>query len=128
MEVIRMTMQPEDIHQQFAEAVNAGDVDALMALFEPDATVIEQTGERTEGVDRIREHLEQLVALRPVMKIEASRAYRKGDLALLSSRWTATATAPDGTPVTMEFHGSEIAHRQPEGSWRLMLDNPWGAG
>jgi uncharacterized protein (TIGR02246 family) len=120
-------MQPEDIHQHFAEAVNAGDVDALVALFEPDAIVIEQTGERTEGTDQIRAHLEQLVALRPVMKIEASRVYRKGDLALLSSRWTAAATTPDGTQVEMEYHGSELARHQPDGSWRLMLDNPWGA-
>lgn len=120
-------MQPEDIHQQFAEAVNAGDVDALVALFEPDATVIEQTGDRTEGIQGIREHLEQLLALRPVMRIEASRVYRKGDLALLSSRWTATATTPDGKQIAMEFHGSELARHQQDGSWRLMLDNPWGA-
>jgi uncharacterized protein (TIGR02246 family) len=127
MEVTLMSTQPEDIHQRFAEAVNAGDVDALVALFEPHATVIEQTGERTEGIDGIRAHLEHLVGLRPVMRIEASRAYRKGGLALLSSRWTATATTPDGQPVEMEFHGSELARHQPDGSWRLVLDNPWGA-
>jgi uncharacterized protein (TIGR02246 family) len=126
MEVIRM--QPEDIHQQFAEAVNNGDVETLVALFEPDAIVIEQTGERTEGADQIRVHLEHLVALHPVMRIEASRVYRAGDLALLSSRWTATATTPNGQPVEMEFHGSELARQQPDGSWRLLLDNPWGAG
>lgn len=123
-----MATQPEEIHQQFAAAVNAGDVDALVALFEPDATVIEQSGQQAEGIDSIREHLERLVGLRSTMRIEASRAYRKGDLALLSSHWTATATAPDGTPATMDFHGSELAHRQPGGSWLLMLDNPWGAG
>ncbi|HZU14830.1 MAG TPA: nuclear transport factor 2 family protein [Chloroflexota bacterium] len=123
-----MPIQPEDIHQLFAEGVNAGDVDALVTLFETDATVIEQTGERTEGCDRIRTHLEHLVALRPVMRIEASVAHRQGDLALLSSRWTASATTPDGKPVEMEFHGSEIARLQSDGNWRLMLDNPWGAG
>jgi uncharacterized protein (TIGR02246 family) len=122
-----MAMKLEELHQRFAEGCNAGNVETLVSLYEPGATVIERTGERTEGIEHIREHLEQLVALRPVMRIVRSRAHVTGDLALLSSHWVATAKAPDGSPVNMEFHGSELARRQSDGTWRLILDNPWGA-
>lgn len=122
-----MPRNPEEIHQRFAEAVNTSSLEALVDLYEPNATVVERTGERTEGIDRIRQHLEQLLAMRPRMTIEASSVHRKDDLALLSSHWRATATAPDGSQVRMEFHGSELARQQPDGSWRIILDNPWGA-
>ena len=122
-----MPKHAEDIHRLFAEAVNASNLDALVALYEPDAAVIERTGERTEGVDNIRQHLAHLLTMRPRITIQGSRVHRKGDLALLSSHWIATATAPDGSPVRMEFHGAELAREQPDGTWRLILDNPWGA-
>ncbi|MCA1668180.1 MAG: SgcJ/EcaC family oxidoreductase [Thermomicrobia bacterium] len=122
-----MAKNPEDIHRLFAEAVTAGNLEALVALYEPDATVIERTGERTEGVDDIRRHLAHLLTMRPAMSIQGSRVHRKGEFALLSSHWIATAAAPDGRPVRMEFHGSELARQQRDGTWRLLLDNPWGA-
>lgn len=60
-------------------------------------------------------------------RIVGSRAHVTGDLALLSSHWLATATAPDVSPVQMEFPGSELARSEPVGSLALILDNPWGA-
>jgi uncharacterized protein (TIGR02246 family) len=121
-----MPENPEDIHKLFAEASSTGDLNALIALYEPDATVIAETGERIEGVESIRQYLEQFLTMRPTMAMKGSRIHRKGDLALLSSHWTARATAPDGSPVQMEFRGSELARQRPDGSWRLILDNPWG--
>ena len=122
-----MSKNVEEFHAQFADACNRGDLAALEGLYEQDATVIERSGQRTEGIEAIRKHLEQLLSMRPRMHIVGSRAHTKGDLALLSSHWTAEATTPDGSPVRMEFHGSELARRQPDGTWRLVLDNPWGA-
>jgi uncharacterized protein (TIGR02246 family) len=122
-----MSKNIEELHGLFADACNRGDLAALEHLYEPDATVIERSGERTEGIEAIKQHLAQLVGMQPRMRIEGSRAYATGELALLSSHWVAEATTPDGSPVRMEFHGSELARRQPDGTWRLVLDNPWGA-
>jgi ketosteroid isomerase-like protein len=47
-----------------------------------------------------------------------------GDLAESSSHWRCDATTPDGTPVQLEYRGSELARRQPDGSWRIIIDNP----
>jgi uncharacterized protein (TIGR02246 family) len=117
---------PEEIHRAFATAANAGAVEDLVALYEPGAVVVERNGEVTVGTEAIRSHIRHLMALKPAMRIETSRAFCSGDLALLCSRWTATATSPDGKPVSMDFRGSEVVRRQSDGSWRLVLDNPWG--
>jgi uncharacterized protein (TIGR02246 family) len=124
---------PEDIHHEFAAAASAGDIDRLLRLYEPDAVVISppgehRAGERREGLDAIREHLTSLLGMRPQMEIQASQAHRKDDLALLSSRWRATVTLPDGASTELSGHGSELARRQPDGTWRLVIDNPGGAG
>lgn len=117
---------PATIHHAFADAANSGDLDRLVALFDPDATVIERTGTRTSGADAIRRHLQQLLALNPKMQIQTTHTFTNGDIALLCSRWTATATTPDGHAVNLDFRGTEVARRDGTGVWRLYIDNPWG--
>lgn len=121
------TSGPAAIHRRFCEACNAGDLDGLVELYEPGAVIVERTGERREGTEAIREHLAGLLSMRPAMTILDSRTVIAGDLAQLSSHWQATAVAPDGSGVELEYHGSELARHQPDGSWRLVIDNPWGA-
>lgn len=118
---------PTQIHQQFADAVNRADSAALALLYEPSAVIVERDGSLTTGTDAIRRHLDELVDRKPVMRIVASRAFRNNGLALLSSHWRAEATTPDGATVELTFRGSELARKQPDGTWRLVLDNPWGA-
>ncbi|MHB8669521.1 MAG: YybH family protein [Acidimicrobiales bacterium] len=117
---------PRDTHVRFTEAANAADLLALAALYEQDAVIVERDGTLAAGADAIRHHLEGLIAMHPQMKILESRAFTNGDLALLCSHWKATATPSGGNEVTLEFRGSEIVHRQTNGTWLLVLDNPWG--
>jgi uncharacterized protein (TIGR02246 family) len=117
---------PSDMHEAFAQATNAGDLDALVGLFDKTAVIVERDGELTTGPAAVRTHLAELLDLHPKMTILATRAYVNDELALLCSRWTATITAPDGASRTMEFRGSEVARLGADGTWRLVIDNPWG--
>lgn len=119
--------RPENIHGYFADAANRGDAVALADLYEPDAVIVERDGSRTTGHDAVRAHLEQLVAMRPQMQIVESRVITHDGIALLCSQWRATATPPGHeAALSMEFRGSEIARRREDGTWRLIVDNPWG--
>jgi uncharacterized protein (TIGR02246 family) len=119
---------PARIHQRFCEACNAGDLDRLLALYESGAAIVERTGEIIQGTDAIRQHLSGLLAMRPAMEILNSKTAVVGELAQLSSHWRCRVIAPDGAPAELEYHGSELSRRQPDGSWRIAIDNPWGAG
>lgn len=117
---------PETMNQRFCDACNAGDIDQMVSLYEPDAVIVEPTGELTRGTNAIREHIAKLVAMKPTMRMVATKIVVSEDLALNSSRWECDAATPDGSAVRMEAHACEVSRRQPDGTWRILIDNPWG--
>ena len=72
---------PEQIHRLFEEAFNAGDLDALMELYEPDAALIAQPGSVAHGSEQARAALQGFLAL-------------KGRITLNTNSWSPSATWP----------------------------------
>ena len=68
------------------------------------------------------------LAIKPKFTIEV-KAVQSGDggLALLRAKWNATGTGPDGKPMTVSGNSTEVVRRQPDGTWRFVIDNPHGA-
>ena len=50
-----------------------------------------------------------------------------GDTALVVNRWTLAGTAPDGTRVNMAGTSADVLRRRMDGSWGVLIDDPWGA-
>jgi uncharacterized protein (TIGR02246 family) len=117
---------PEEIDPLFAKALNAGDLDALMALYEPQASLMPSPGKVVVGTAAIREALGALLAARPNMTLAQRLVSRTDDLALVTSKWELTMTGADGQRSTMNGQSVEVARRQPDGSWRFAIDMPFG--
>jgi uncharacterized protein (TIGR02246 family) len=111
------------LHQQFEQAFNAGDIDALMALYEPDCALVGAPGSVASGPDQVREGLMGLLALNGTAKLTTRDVVQVGDLALLSCSWTLDGTGPDGQPVSIGGKTAEVARRQPDGRWLYVIDN-----
>ena len=67
-----------------------------------------------------------LVSIVDHIEGETRRVTVRDDLALLSGGWRATGTGPDGQPAALTGTNTEIARRQPDGSWRFVIDDPTG--
>ena len=107
-------MTPEDLTRKFVDAVNAGDVEGLVALYEPDAVIAFPPGELTVGHDAIRELYTGMLAAKPHFDYEQPlTTLISGDLAL-----TATP-AQDEAGVR-----AQVVRRQSDGSWLRVLDRP----
>ena len=115
---------PEDVDRLLAEAFRRNDLEALVALYEPGATLVAQPGQAVTGQTAIREVLQGFLALSPTLELEVIGTLRSGDVALLCSRWTLTGTTPDGQPVRLSGRGAEVVRQQADGSWRYVIDNP----
>jgi uncharacterized protein (TIGR02246 family) len=119
--------RPEDMHARFAAAFNTGKVDAIMALYEPEPTLVPQPGQEVTGRDAIRQALLQFLALKGTIQITTMFTVHGPGLALTRGRWTLTGTGPDGRPIEMTGQGVEVLRKQPNGEWLLVIDHPFGA-
>jgi ketosteroid isomerase-like protein len=107
----KLAKDPNDLEKFFVERANAGDVEGLVALYEPTAILTDGNGEVASGQNEIREFFVRFVAERP--QLEASlqaEALCSGDIAL-------TASQVGNGDIT-----AEVARRQPDGSWLWVVD------
>ncbi len=118
---------PEEIHRLFAEAFSTGHLDSLMALYEPTALLIPQPGQIPITGEAIRGTLQEFLALKPTITLETASVVKTDDIALLRSNWKLTGTRPDGQRIEMSHRGTEVVRRQSDGTWRFVIDHPFGA-
>ena len=102
-------------------------MDSLVALYETDATLVAQPGEVVRGTEAIRIALRAFLATRPTFNLEVRKILQAGDIALSFADWTLRGTGPDGAPIEMAAQTSDVLRRQPDGSWRIVIDNPYGS-
>jgi hypothetical protein len=102
---------PQDLERLLVSRQHAGDVDGMVALYEPHALVDAGAGVLLHGHRAIRDlFVETLAAGQKFVRGEQRAARICGDLALTSTR------LPDGT-IT-----AEVARRQPDGTWLWVID------
>ena len=121
-----VTGDPVELDRKFEQALNAGDIDALVALYEPAAALMPSPGKVVVGTAAIREALAGFVAANPTITTSGRLVAQTGDVALLANRWTLRMTGPDGKPTTMSGNAVELARRQPAGHWLFAMDMPFG--
>lgn len=120
---------PADCDRLFAEHVNAGDLDALLALYEPGCSLMQSDGAVAQGHAAIREVMQRLIAMRPVMRTEVTRTVQTGDdLAIVYNDWSLSAKRSDGTAIERSGKALEVVRRQADGSWKFAIDDPFGRG
>jgi uncharacterized protein (TIGR02246 family) len=120
----RDTSTPEALMRTFTDRVHAGDLDGLVALYEPTAVFEPRPGVVVEGREAIRQALGDLLALRPTMVAETVEILQADDVALVVNEWTMTGRAPDGSEVRQGGRSADVVRRQPGGSWRVVVDKP----
>ncbi|HZI82880.1 MAG TPA: SgcJ/EcaC family oxidoreductase, partial [Casimicrobiaceae bacterium] len=108
---------PEDTDRQFAQALNAGRIDDLVALYEPQATLMASPGKLVTGTVGIREALARFVAAKPKMSLAPKVVAQSGDLAVVTAKWELAMTGPDGKPANMTGQSVEVVRRQTDGRW-----------
>ena len=104
---------PEDLAKFFVLRANDGDVEGLVALYEPDAILACGDGKTAIGTEAIRCFYTELLTTKPQFVAgEQATPLQNGDLALTSSRLgNGSVTA-------------EIARRQSDGNWLWTVDQP----
>ncbi|MFB9904633.1 YybH family protein [Allokutzneria oryzae] len=102
--------------EQFQDAFNTGCSDAVEAVYEPGGVFVDGPGNPVTGLERRRAN-EKMLELGAPITVTPRHTYVADDIALLIVDWAigdVTGTATD------------VARRGPDGTWRYVIDNPFG--
>ncbi len=113
----------DEVISRWADCFNARDLDGLASMYEDDAVLIPMPGQDpVSGGDAIRDALKPFVEAGGTMSILGGTSVRLGDIALTHNRWRLDMPGADA----MEGSTAEVVRRQPDGSWKYAIDNPYG--
>ena len=120
------TATPEQVLQSLVTGINSGDLDSLMPLYEGDAAFATQPGSLAPGASGIRDALGGFISMNGRLDLDVTRVLEVDDLALVVGVWSFDGTGPDGEPVRLAAKNADVLRRQTDGTWRFVIDNPWG--
>lgn len=103
-----------------------GDIDAILAAYEPGAVVMGEPGRPVSGTPALREMFEQFIALDPKFTFIDHEIVEAGDIALHLTTWKLEGRAPDGAPVEQGGLSVVVLRKHADGRWLMVIDHPYG--
>lgn len=114
---------PEAVNEQLIKAIEEGDIDTALSLYEADAQFVTAEG-TVSGLGPIREVLEGFMAVKPKFDLTPKPTVQCGDIALTGNNWSLTGVGPDGSALAMSGSSYEVVRCDSNGHWRFAIDNP----
>jgi uncharacterized protein (TIGR02246 family) len=121
------TATPERVLEAIVTGINSGDLESLMPLYENEAAFATEPGSLAHGPAGIAEALKGFISMQGELDLQVTRVLEADDLALVIGVWSFNGTGPDGQPVRLAARNADVLRRQPDGTWRFVIDNPWGS-
>ena len=113
---------PEEICSLFHQYMAQGDIEGLLSLYDPEAVMLDKSGEVRKGEEGLRQNLAPLADVKARFDFTIKRVIQTGDIALMHTRWNVSG------PETMTVYAIEVARRQPDGTWRWLIGDPFTVG
>ncbi|MFF9645550.1 YybH family protein [Kitasatospora aureofaciens] len=118
---------PAQLPVAFQDALNSGDVDAVLALFAPGAAMRTVSGALVTGPGALRAEIGGTVAARGRLTNVQRHTLVGAGTALLVTDWTLEIDTPTGDRIAPTGTTANIARQDPsDGGWRFALLNPLG--
>jgi ketosteroid isomerase-like protein len=121
-----LPLKAADIDPAFEKAFNAGDVDALLKLYDEQSVLVDEPGKPVQGLENIRQALIGFLALKLPIQLTVRRVYENGDIGFCVADWSIAGKAPDGKDVKVGGTSVEVVKRTSGGNWVYVIDSPYG--
>lgn len=118
------TMDQTKILEAISEMTSAfavGDVDRVMDTYTPSAVVVAQPGQPVTGDSALRAMFADFIASGVNFTYGEHEVVVAGDTGLHLMSWT--APGPDGPMTALSV---AVLQRQADGTWRMVIDHPFG--
>ena len=112
---------PEEICGLFQRYMAEGDIEALLGIYDPEAVILNQSGEVKKG-QGLREQLARSAAAKTQFDFNIRQVIQSGDIALMHTDWKVSSSQQ------RFVYAIEVARRQPDGTWRWLIGDPFTVG
>jgi uncharacterized protein (TIGR02246 family) len=126
-EVTKSTMlprKPEDWPRLFVEYLNSGDLEAVAALYAPNARFVARSGETIIGRDRVRDMLARMIQSKTKLQSRGVKAISIDDVAVLYTDFQGTTMDASEKTIDVRYNAIEVLRQQPDGCWKLIVGDP----
>jgi ketosteroid isomerase-like protein len=120
------SMTPEKLLNLQVEEFNKSNISFLMTLYENDACFASKPGEVVKDLESIRQSLQSFIDVRVKLEAKVKRVLQASDLALIITEWSINGIESDGKPINLTGRGTVVLRQQSDGTWRIVIENPWG--
>ena len=117
---------PATFANEFDQALNSGDLDRLVQLFDPQACMRTSDELVVEGIELISRELRKLLSAKAQLENRFRQLLRHGEVALILVDWTLQTDTPDGQRITTRGTATNILKYTAEHGWRMIICNPQG--
>ncbi|MXQ55704.1 YybH family protein [Shimazuella alba] len=111
------------MNEVFAYWYNTADLQKLLSLYEETAIHVTKEGETTVGLENIKKDLQLLLGLNGHMTSVNLSTVINGNIALLQAKFVLRDRSKEN--ILVQGITSEVLRRQPDGSWKYMIDRPF---
>jgi uncharacterized protein (TIGR02246 family) len=118
-------MTPKEFLISYVEKFNAGDISSLIKLYEIDACFVSQAGQVVKGIENIRQSLQSFINMNGKLESKVNGVIQTSDIALVNTEWSFNGTGPNGKSVAITGKATDVLRQQSDGTWRILIDNPW---
>jgi ketosteroid isomerase-like protein len=120
---MNLPTRAEDAHATLAAAFNTGDVDTVMSMYDVSGIIVPEPNKPVSGQDKFRESITAILSIKGTMEIKTVYCLQTGNIALGRSEWSIT----DHGEVKISAKGIEVMKLQPDGHWKIIIDQAFGA-
>ncbi|MEL6205526.1 MAG: DUF4440 domain-containing protein [Pseudomonadota bacterium] len=125
-----MTPDQQDVLaaiETMTTSFQAADIARVMDSYEPEAIVVFEPDAPVSDTAVLEQMFTVMAAMNPVFDYPAGHEIIvAGDIAVHISPWSMTAESPDGQEITQSGLSVAVLRKQPDGGWRMVIDNPHG--
>lgn len=120
---MKLPVHAKDVHTALAAAYNTGDLNTVLSIYDVDGIIVPEPDKPVSGREKFADAVKAILSIKGTMEIKTVYCLESGDVAVGRSEWS----IKDGSQTKVAAKGVELLKRQPDGTWRVLIDHAFGA-
>ncbi len=122
-----ITESPEQAVDLLDRAFQEKDIETVLSFYEETAVVVSEPGKTIRGGANLRIFFEQAMLSGASARQLKTWTVEADGIALFISRWVLSIASPGQEPEDRTFVATTVFRKQPDGEWKVLIDNPTGS-